>query len=120
MPPPTSGNGHVIISVGVQCPGLRVSSFSLSPLAVSVGGTIDVSAAGEDDSSDAAVLTYAWTAPMGIFADSKAMHTKYTCTAPGVVKLTVTVSNENCQAPAGMEVTCLGDCAGSACDAGAD
>ncbi len=27
-------NGHVLIAVGVLCPGLRVSSFSLYPVAV--------------------------------------------------------------------------------------
>jgi hypothetical protein len=110
-------NGHVTISVGVLCPGLRVSSFSLSPIAVSLGGAIDVSAAGED-ATDAATFTFAWTAPTGTFADPKASHTKYTCTAPGTVTLTVTVSNGDCRATAGMGVTCEGTCSGAACDGG--
>lgn len=111
-------NGHVVISVGVLCPGLRVSSFSLSPIAVSVGGTVDVSAAGQDDSTDAATFTFAWTAPTGTFADPKEAHTKYTCATPGTVTLTVTLSNGDCRATAGMAVTCQGTCNGSACDGG--
>jgi hypothetical protein len=101
-------NGHVIISVGIQCPGLRVSQYTLSPLSTSVGGTIDVTAAGEDDSTDAAVIGYTWTAPMGTFADPKAAHTTYTCTGAGTVTLTVTVSNGDCRASGGMMVTCVG------------
>jgi hypothetical protein len=118
--PGGDNNGHVVISVGIQCPGLRVSQYTLSPLSTSVGGTIDVMAAGTDDSSDAAIISYAWSAPTGKFSDPASAHTTYTCTAPGEVTLTVTVSNGDCRAMGGMMVTCRGDCANNAasCDAG--
>jgi hypothetical protein len=112
-------NGHIMITVGIQCPGLRVSQYTVSPLAVSVGGTIDVGAAGADDASDAAVISILWSAPMGKFADTTAAHTTYTCTAPGAVTLTVTVSNGDCRASGGMQVTCKGDNDNAALDAGA-
>jgi hypothetical protein len=116
----TTGNGMVQITVGIQCPGLTVTPTG-SPLTVSVGGVVHVSAMAED-ATDGGPLTYHWAALKGMFADPNSPMTTYTCTQAGAVSLVVTVSNGDCQDVGEMPVTCGSPCEvdASACDAGAD
>lgn len=85
-----NNSGRVVVN-GVFCP--EMTSFSASPLAVSVGATITVQAASLDlDPNDDATPTYAWTATGGSFVDPTAASTKYNCTAAGTQTLTIKVS----------------------------
>jgi len=68
-----------------------ISSVSVSPAETAVGtsSTLTALATGPNPSG----LTYAWSAPSGTFSASNAANTTFTCTAPGVVTLTVTAGD---------------------------
>jgi hypothetical protein len=104
-------DGMVHITVGVACPGFQVASWTISPLAASVGSTIAVSAATTD--ADAGPVVFHWTASMGTFASPNDAHTTYTCAAPGSAILTVTASREACRDTQSVPVTCVADAGAS-------
>lgn len=86
-----ANSGSVIVG-GVMdlCP--VVASFSISPLSVSVGATIDVSAVGFDpDPGD--VVAYTWTSPGGTFESPHAPTTRFRCLSAGQHALTITVDD---------------------------
>ena len=89
----TTGNtGTVIVNGQIDiCP--IVTSYVVSPLAVSAGGAIDVSSAGSDfDASD--VVTFHWSAGAGTFDNANAAGTRYHCPAASSQQtLTITVSD---------------------------
>ena len=107
-----NNTGRVVVN-GVWCPEL--SSYSVSPLAVAVGGTIDVSASAIDlDTTDDATATYKWTATAGTFANPSAQSTKYTCAAAGSQTLTIkasatspTIDVTGCNDSNTVKVTCV-------------
>jgi hypothetical protein len=107
-----NNTGRVQVN-GVWCP--QLSSYSVSPLTVAVGGTIDVSAAAIDlDTSDDASPTYHWSATAGTFAMPDTAATKYTCAAAGAQTLTVKVSAHSptidvsaCNDSSTVNVTCV-------------
>jgi hypothetical protein len=68
-----------------------LDSIAASPSEITVGSSVDLTAvaAGVDPTA----LTYAWSAPSGSFGAPSATNTSYTCTAPGVVTLTVAVGD---------------------------
>lgn len=105
---PASG-GVVVVSGGFNnCPHL--TSYTGSPIAVSVGGNITVSAVASDVDGDA--LSYLWTSgPAGTFTNPASPSTTFTCTAEGVVTLTVTVSDGMCPDSAAIPITCVPFCA---------
>jgi hypothetical protein len=102
-----AGDGQIHIAIGVVCPWFAVTSYSVSPLAASVGGTIAVSAMTSD--ADGAAITYQWTATAGSFEAPTDATTVYTCTTPGSIVLTAIAQTGPCQAARTIPVTCLGD-----------
>jgi hypothetical protein len=108
-----------VIDVGGSfnsCP--VVTSYSGSPATVSVGGAVALSVTASDADNDP--LTYAWTASTGTLGNATTASTTLTCTAPGLVTLTVAVSDGMCQSGAMLTVTCVPFCAvrtdGTPCD----
>jgi len=86
----TGGHTGAVQVNGVWCPELV--SYAVSPLAVAVGGVIDVAATAADiDSTDDATPTFRWTATAGTFANATSATTQYTCATAGLQTLTVTV-----------------------------
>ncbi len=80
-PPPAPAAQEHVLSVEAQC----------NPCEVFVGETSMVTAIPK--SSIGCVVTYAWSAPSGTFADRTAKETKWTApNAPGTVPVTVTVT----------------------------
>ncbi|HEX3849484.1 MAG TPA: hypothetical protein VGF76_01735 [Polyangiaceae bacterium] len=103
------------------CPD--ISQLVIAPLALDVGGQINVSADATD--VDMNTLTFAWTATGGSFVDATAKTTKYNCSAGGPQTLTVSVSDgQGCVTTQTAQVSCTtaaicGDGvvgAGEACD----
>jgi hypothetical protein len=102
-------NGTGIID---NCP--IITSYVVSPLAVSAGGAIDVAAAATDsDPSD--TVTYAWTATAGTFDAAGTASTKYHCPAASSQQtLTITASDNidaasnapKCSTPTNIIVNC--------------
>jgi hypothetical protein len=87
----TGGNTGGVVVNGVFCPTL--ASYTVSPLAVAVGGQLDVSATANDfDTSDNVTPTFAWTASAGTFVAGSSATTKYNCSSAGMQTLTVKVS----------------------------
>jgi hypothetical protein len=109
-----ASDGMVHIAVGVVCPGVRLVSYTVSPLTASVGGTISVAAAAAD--VDAGSLTFAWSASSGTYAEPAASNTTYRCTTPGPVTMTLLVHADFCQESNSIMVTCVADTT----DAGGD
>jgi hypothetical protein len=110
------------VSVVLQCKGARatggvavnatlnscplVTSVTVSPLAVDVGGTITVNAtAADSDTGDA--LTYSWSAPAGAFADGTKAGTSYTCSPGGSRTLTLKVTDGKCEDAYTVDVACV-------------
>ena len=123
-------NGTVAVNGTVDnCP--TVNSFTVSPLAVAPGGTINVAALGGDiDSTD--TVTYAWSASAGsatagTFTAPTAATTTFKCPATGSSQqtLTITVSDSviagtttpKCSTPASITVSC-GLCGNGTVDQG--
>ena len=111
-------DGQVVVSGGFNnCPHL--TSYTGSPIAVSVGGNITVSAAASDVDGDS--LSYAWASVTGgTFTNPASPSTTFTCSAEGVMTLTVTVSDGMCPDSATIPITCVPFCAarpdGTPCD----
>jgi cysteine-rich repeat protein len=86
----TGGNTGGVVVNGVWCPML--SSFTVSPLAVAVGGEIDLAASAQDlDTTDNTTPTFTWTASAGSFSSPAASATKYTCSSGGMQTVTIKV-----------------------------
>jgi hypothetical protein len=68
-----------------------VGSVAVSPSETTVGNAVALSATatGVDPGS----LAYAWSAPSGSFSAASSAATNFTCTAPGLVTITLTVSD---------------------------
>jgi hypothetical protein len=105
-------HGHISIVVAVQCPDFAVTSYTVSPLSASIGGTITVAATTSDD-SDGGTPSFMWTASSGTFAMPTEKQTTYTCAVPGPATLTAAAANGPCRDSKTFTVMC-----GS--DAGAD
>jgi hypothetical protein len=114
---PTQTMGQVNIGAtfveGDNCP--LVTSWSVSPLQVSIAGTINVAATATD--ADVGVtpgeaLTFAWTAAGGTFASPADARTTFTCTVSGAQTLTLTVSDnhapKSCADHVDVNVLCVG------------
>lgn len=102
-------NGTGIVD---NCP--VITSYVVSPLAVSAGGAIDVAAAATDsDPSD--TVTFRWTASAGSFDAAGTASTKYHCPAASSQQtLTITASDNidaasnapKCSTPTNIIVNC--------------
>ncbi len=85
------------------CPD--ISQLVVAPLALDVGGKINVAADATD--ADGNTLTFAWTATGGTFDAATTKATKYNCTAGGPQTLTVSVSDgQGCVTTATAAVDC--------------
>jgi len=97
--------GTVVINGAVDsCP--VVTSYIVSPIAVSAGGTIDVSAMGADlDPSD--MVRFAWTAAAGTFDNAAAASTRYHCPAASSQQvLTITVRDNDIPGSSPAQAKC--------------
>jgi hypothetical protein len=87
-----------------------VDGLTASPAEVLVGGTVALNAAAHDADSAPAALSYAWTASGGSFDDATLAAPIFTCTAPGTVTVTVTVSDgdpaPSCTDQGSTTITC--------------
>ena len=102
-------NGTGIVD---NCP--VITSYVVSPLAVSAGGSIDVAAAATDsDPSD--TVSFSWTATAGTFDAAGTASTKYHCPAASSQQtLTITASDNvdpasnapKCSTPTNIIVNC--------------
>lgn len=84
-----------------------------TPIRARPGDLIAVSGYYTSD-ADGDRLTYRWTADSGSFADPKAGETYFSCSTPGAVSLTLTVSDGTCQESSSASVFCLGGIDGGA------
>jgi len=86
------------------CPVL--TQASVSPMRVSVGGDVEVSAVATDIDGDD--IVYLWTGSGGTFADPAAPSTTYTCEAAGSQSITITVSDAgSCSVTRSAQITCV-------------
>lgn len=99
----TTGSVSVTTTLNA-CP--TIDSYVASPVAVSVGGSIALSATASD-SDTADTLAFAWTAPAGTFSAATAASTSYTCSTGGKQTLTLTVTDSKCPTTATFEVDCV-------------
>ncbi len=67
----------------------------VAPLETTVGHTIIVTSAAEDDDGDNDDIQYSWTAITGSFGDPSAESTFYTCEQEGTDEITLTVSDDH-------------------------
>jgi hypothetical protein len=88
----------------------QLTDASATPNEVAVGGMLGLSAAATD-SDGPQPISYHWTAASGTFADASAQLTQFTCTTPGMVTISVSVSDGDpaCADPGSVVVNCLDD-----------
>jgi hypothetical protein len=67
----------------------------VAPLETTVGHTIIVTSAAEDDDGDSDDIQYSWTAITGSFGDPSAESTFYTCEQEGTDEIKLTVSDDH-------------------------
>jgi hypothetical protein len=74
------------------CP--NIDGVSADATSASIGGTpVGLSATAHDADSGPMPLSYQWTAPSGTFSNAAIANPTFSCTAPGTVVLTLTVSD---------------------------
>lgn len=104
---PTTGSVEVGGTFNI-CP--VVDGIMASPAEVLVGSTIALEVSAHDTDSAPSALTYAWSANTGSFDDPTLPAPIFTCTAPGVVTVTVAVSDgdpaPSCAGQASATLTC--------------
>ena len=102
---------HTQVDVSLHCPlGQRfgqvladgwfnicaeVTDRVVAPLETTVGHTIIVTSAAEDDDGDNDDIQYSWTAITGNFDDPSAASTFYTCEQEGTDEIKLTVSDDH-------------------------
>jgi hypothetical protein len=99
------GNGGVEVEGSVNvCPVL--DGVSALPQEVLVGGTVLLSAAVRDLDAKPSPVTLKWTATNGTLSSSSTTDTQLICTAPGAVKVTLAVTDGDCEESLDTTVTC--------------
>jgi hypothetical protein len=84
--------GSVQVNGGANvCP--VIDSAGASPAEALVGTGVHLSGAAHDADSGPSALKYAWTATSGVFDSASAQNPLFTCTAPGTVNITLTVTD---------------------------
>ncbi len=104
-----SKNGSIAINGTINvCPS--IDSVSANPPA---GNTIALTAAASDKDSGPQALSYSWTTTSGTLSSGTVANPTLTCTAPGSVTLTLTVSDGDpgCNATFTVPLTCPADSA---------
>jgi uncharacterized protein YjiK len=109
--PPRTGSVGVNGTINV-CP--TVDGITASPAEVSVGATIALSAAAHDSDGGPSAIAYHWTATTGgTFNSADAQNPTLTCTAAGVVTVSVTATDGDCSGTLSTAVTCTATGGGS-------
>jgi hypothetical protein len=101
---PTTVRTIMVDGMTDYCPSL--ASYAASPTTGVVGGS-PVSLSATAFSFYSAAPMFFWQASMGELSSEDTSVTSYTCTAPGPVTLTVTVTDGLCPDSASLVVTCL-------------
>ncbi len=104
---PTTGSVLVNGTINV-CP--RIDAVSCNP---PVGNVLSISSTADDQDNGPQPLTYSWTTSSGTLSSATAQNPTLTCTAPGNVTLTLTVSDGDagCNATFNLQVACPPDSA---------
>ena len=93
------------------CP--TVDGISASPAEVFVGSSLALVAAAHDSDAGPAALAYHWTTTGGTLSAPDAQNTSLTCTAAGVVTVSVTATDGDCTDTFSATVTCTAAVGGS-------
>lgn len=96
--------GMMVSPSASRCPDLV--SVAVSPSQTDVGGSVAVGAT-VTGAVDAGTVTFSWSAPSGSFADRSSPVTTFTCTAPGIVTVTVKATQEGCSEMMTASVDCV-------------
>ena len=101
--------GSVLVNGTVNvCP--VIDSTGASPAEAIVGTGIHLNASAHDSDAAPSALSYAWSASSGVFDNASAQNPLFTCTAPGVVNVTLTVKDGDpsptCPDNLSVQVTC--------------
>jgi hypothetical protein len=101
------GGGGRIIGTGTvtNCPTITWVSIVPNELDVGAGGEATLSAMATAPFGGIPVLL--WSAPTGTFGDPTAATTTFQCTAPGMVTVTLTASDQGCSTQQSGVITCL-------------
>jgi hypothetical protein len=103
--PPPSGSVQINGQINI-CPVL--DGLSESPADAYVGASVALHATAHDSDGGPSPLTYAWSATGGALQSGPQADATFTCTAPGVVTLTVVASDgdASCNDTLSVTVTC--------------
>jgi len=98
-------DGAVSVKGGFDnCP---TASVQAAPTSVRVGQSLMVIGHASDIDPDDMILTYLWTTTSGYFGENGEPEATFTCTEPGPVTLTLTVSDGSCSTMAVIAVFCV-------------
>jgi hypothetical protein len=97
-----------------------IDGVTATPTEVALGGSIALVAAAHDADSAPSPLSYTWSAPSGAFTDTSTAATRFTCTAPGAVTISLALSDGDapCNDTAQVTVTCSALTAQTSCRLG--
>jgi hypothetical protein len=100
------GGGGRIVGTGTvtNCPTITWVSIVPNELDVGAGGVATLTAMATAPFNAIPVLQ--WSAPTGIFGDPSAATTTFQCSAPGVVTITLTATDQGCSAQQSGVITC--------------
>jgi hypothetical protein len=87
------------------CP--TIDTYEISPLDTRVGGVITLMSTASDEDDGPLPLAYTWSATSGTIAAPSSPNTTFTCTVPGPVTLTLTVTDDDCSDTISVDVECL-------------
>lgn len=89
--------GTILVNGQINvCP--QIDGVSATPGEVVVGSSVALAAVAHDTDAAPSAVTYAWSAPSGTFSSATAPNPTFTCTAPGAVSVTLTVSDGDASA----------------------
>ena len=103
--PPRAGSVMVNGTINV-CP--TVDDLTASPREALVGSSIALAPVAHDTDSGPAALAYHWTTTGGTLSAADVQSPSLTCTALGIVTVTVTATDGNCADTLSTAVTCTG------------
>lgn len=86
------------------CP--LIDEVSVLPASVEVGASVELFALATDSDSEPGPLAYSWSSNGGVIGDPSAASTTLECTAPGVVTVTVSAGDGDCEDALTTTVTC--------------
>jgi len=113
--------GSVLVNGTLNvCP--VIDALSTSTAEVLVGGSIGLTATAHDSDSGPSPLSFHWTSTGGVITDPGAPTTRFTCTSPGSVTITLSASDGDpaatCADTSSVTVTCTAVTASTGCALG--